>query len=209
MDEERLVEVDWEQNSFGIRTSHSSQDFLNTVNIDRNAPQIIRRKKPVRHKSRRKQQNQSIIIKNFRNLNNPQKQKKNDKQEGFSNRIQKKSKKKFVGSSRNAKKDSSSRKKDNGINFSRLNIRINPRPMGEVESILASSTTKKIKKEKLQEKMRPPKRFQHKNFLKFRSKGFPITSKTTANTNNKMRNVWNRTTPTRKNSILQVKCSMK
>merc|ERR1719427_1388557 len=67
--------VDWEKNNFGIRTSHSSQDFLNNVNIDTNAPQITRKKNPLRHESRKKDQTQPIIRNYLRirnRTNNPE-----------------------------------------------------------------------------------------------------------------------------------------
>merc|ERR1711892_1029733 len=54
-DDHKLAVVDWEQNNFGIRTSHSHNNILNNVNIDRNAPRIPKRVKPVRHKLERKQ----------------------------------------------------------------------------------------------------------------------------------------------------------
>merc|ERR1711892_228299 len=46
--------VDWEKANFGIRTSHSHKDGLNNVNIDRNAPHIPKRVKPIRHEARKK-----------------------------------------------------------------------------------------------------------------------------------------------------------
>merc|ERR1711892_1548826 len=46
--------VDWEKNNFGGRTSHSHEDGLNNVNIDRNAPHIPKRVKPIRHEARKK-----------------------------------------------------------------------------------------------------------------------------------------------------------
>merc|ERR1711892_1259819 len=54
-DDHKPAVVDWEQNNFGIRTSHSHENVLNNVNIDRNAPRIPKRVKPVQHKSERKQ----------------------------------------------------------------------------------------------------------------------------------------------------------
>ena len=53
-DDQKPAVVDWEKNNFGIRTSHSQQNGLNNVNIDRNAPQIPKRVKPLRHEPRRK-----------------------------------------------------------------------------------------------------------------------------------------------------------
>merc|ERR1712106_249391 len=53
-DEKKPAVVDWEKNNFEIRTSHSHADGLNSVNIDRNAPQIPKRVKPLRHEPRRK-----------------------------------------------------------------------------------------------------------------------------------------------------------
>merc|ERR1719320_1575177 len=64
--EKKPAVVDWEKNNFGIRTSHSSQDFLNDVNIDTNAPQITRKKGHFRHESRRKEQKPPIIRNNLR-----------------------------------------------------------------------------------------------------------------------------------------------
>merc|ERR1719320_2140196 len=64
--EKKPAVVDWEKNNFGIRTSHSSQDFLNDVNIDTNAPQITRKKSHFRHESRRKEQKPPIIRNNLR-----------------------------------------------------------------------------------------------------------------------------------------------
>merc|ERR1712212_1021509 len=58
--------VDWEKNNFGIRTSHSIQDFLNNVNIDTNAPQITRKKNHLRHESRKKDQKPPIIRNHLR-----------------------------------------------------------------------------------------------------------------------------------------------
>ena len=53
-DEKKPAVVDWEKNNFGIRTSHSHEDGLNSVKIDRNAPQIPKRVKPLIHEPRRK-----------------------------------------------------------------------------------------------------------------------------------------------------------
>merc|ERR1712106_304639 len=53
-DKKKPAVVDWEQNNFGGRTSHSHADGLNNVNIDRNAPQIPKRVKPIRHEPRKK-----------------------------------------------------------------------------------------------------------------------------------------------------------
>merc|ERR1719228_1244270 len=54
--------IDWEQNNFGIRTAHTEghEDLLNNVNIDRNAPQIPKRLKSLRHQPRRKVTQSSI-----------------------------------------------------------------------------------------------------------------------------------------------------
>ena len=54
-DDRKLAVVDWELNNFGIRTSQSHENVLNNVKIDRNAPRIPKRVKPVRQKSGRKQ----------------------------------------------------------------------------------------------------------------------------------------------------------
>jgi len=53
-DKKKPAVVDWEKNNFGGRTSHSHADGLNNVNIDRNAPQIPKRVKPIRHEARKK-----------------------------------------------------------------------------------------------------------------------------------------------------------
>merc|ERR1711892_1098943 len=52
--EKKLAVVDWEKNNFGIRTSHSHEDGLDNATIDRNAPQLPKRIKPVRHEARKK-----------------------------------------------------------------------------------------------------------------------------------------------------------
>merc|ERR1711892_476026 len=53
-DKKKPAVVDWEKNNFGGRTSHSHADGLNNVNIDRNALQIPKRVKPIRHEPRKK-----------------------------------------------------------------------------------------------------------------------------------------------------------
>merc|ERR1719320_655973 len=78
--EKKPAVVDWEKNNFGIRTSHSSQDFLNDVNIDTNAPQITRKKGHFRHESRRKEQKPPIIRNNLRIRNRKNKIEGEDKE---------------------------------------------------------------------------------------------------------------------------------
>merc|ERR1711892_32935 len=53
-DDQTPAVVDWEKNNFGIRTSHSHEDDLDNATIDRNAPQLPKRIKPVRHEARKK-----------------------------------------------------------------------------------------------------------------------------------------------------------
>merc|ERR1711970_1611148 len=72
--------VDWEKNNFGIRTSHSSQDFLNNVNIDTNAPQVTRKKSPFRHESRKKDQ-KPPVIRNYLKIRNRTDKLKSDDEE--------------------------------------------------------------------------------------------------------------------------------
>merc|ERR1712212_1230603 len=79
--------VDWEKNNFGIRTSHSSQDFLNNVNIDTNAPQITRKKSPFRHESRKKDQKPPIIRNHLRIRNRTNKTESDDKEIDISHGI--------------------------------------------------------------------------------------------------------------------------
>merc|ERR1711892_688695 len=65
-DDHKPAVVDWEQNNFGIRTSHSHENVLNNVNIDRNAPRKPKRVKPVRHKLERKQIQPTITRNNLK-----------------------------------------------------------------------------------------------------------------------------------------------
>merc|ERR1712106_886140 len=53
-DEKKPAVVDWEKNNFGIRTSHSHEDGLDNAAIHRNAPQLPKRIKFVRHEARKK-----------------------------------------------------------------------------------------------------------------------------------------------------------
>jgi len=96
--EKKPAVVDWEKNNFGIRTSHSSQDFLNDVNIDTNAPQITRKKGHFRHESRRKEQKPPIIRNNLRIRNRKDKIDGDDKEVDISHgaRVKKIVKKKNV-----------------------------------------------------------------------------------------------------------------
>merc|ERR1712106_891739 len=65
-DDHKPAVVDWEQSNFGIRTSHSHENVLNNVNIDRNAPRIPKRVKDVRHKSGRKKIQPTITRNNLK-----------------------------------------------------------------------------------------------------------------------------------------------
>ena len=57
--------TDWEQNNFGIRTEHHKDDLINKVNLDENAPRLIKTQKRQRHsrKSTKKHEKQKL---NFR-----------------------------------------------------------------------------------------------------------------------------------------------
>ena len=214
MAEEKPTVVDWEQNNFGIRTSHTSQDFLNTVNIDANAPQIKRRKNPSRHKSSRKQHKPPINRNSLRNYQKLYRQEKNYTQKSVNEQN--------LGRSRNLKNKISSSKKDKGFGPSRVNPRINPRLVGVGESLIASGTTKSIRsslvikpvvKVNLKEKLASsPKSLHHNNFLKYRLKGCPKTSKPIASKKNKIKNrATHRATALKDSSppILQVKCKFR
>ena len=60
-DEKKAPVVDWEKNNFGIRNFHSQADVLNTVNIDKHAPDIPKRMNKSRHKPKRKSTKPPII----------------------------------------------------------------------------------------------------------------------------------------------------
>merc|ERR1719320_841893 len=109
--EKKPAVVDWEKNNFGIRTSHSSQDFLNDVNIDTNAPQITRKKGHFRHESRRKEQKPPIIRNNLRIRNRKDKIDGDDKEVDISHGtrvkkiVKKKNAEKNIASKRNNESD--------------------------------------------------------------------------------------------------------
>merc|ERR1719320_2224698 len=117
--EKKPAVVDWEKNNFGIRTSHSSQDFLNDVNIDTNAPQITRKKGHFRHESRRKEK-PPIIRNNLRIRNRKDKIDGDDKEVDISHvtRVKKVVKKK------NAEKNIASKRNNES---DRLGIRVRSR----------------------------------------------------------------------------------
>merc|ERR1719320_1116678 len=119
LDEKKPAVVDWEKNNFGIRTSHSSQDFLNDVNIDTNAPQITRKKGHFRHESRRKEK-PPIIRNNLRIRNRKDKIDGDDKEVDISHvtRVKKVVKKK------NAEKNIASKRNNES---DRLGIRVRSR----------------------------------------------------------------------------------
>ena len=60
-DEKKVPVVDWEKNNFGIRNFHSEADVLNTVNIDKHAPEIPKRMNKSRHKPKRKSTKPPVI----------------------------------------------------------------------------------------------------------------------------------------------------
>merc|ERR1719320_889653 len=133
--EKKPAVVDWEKNNFGIRTSHSSQDFLNDVNIDTNAPQITRKKGHFRHESRRKEQKPPIIRNNLRIRNRKDKIEGDDKEVDISHgaRVKKIVKKK------NAEKNIASKSNNER---DRLGIRVRSR-----KTQRQSLTTESIPKE--------------------------------------------------------------
>ena len=57
--------TDWELDNFGIRTEHHKDDLINKVNLDKNAPKLIRSQKRPRH-HRRPPRNQEKTRINFR-----------------------------------------------------------------------------------------------------------------------------------------------
>merc|ERR1711953_1143811 len=57
--------TDWELDNFGIRTEHLKDDLINRVNLDKNAPKLIRSQKRPRH-HRRPPRNQEKTRINFR-----------------------------------------------------------------------------------------------------------------------------------------------
>merc|ERR1719320_1796734 len=132
--EKKPAVVDWEKNNFGIRTSHSSQDFLNDVNIDTNAPQITRKKGHFRHESRRKEQKPPIIRNNLRIRNRKDKIDGDDKEIDISHgtRAKKMVKKKNVAKNIASK---SNNERD------RLGIRVRSRNP-QRQSLTTESTTK-------------------------------------------------------------------
>merc|ERR1719320_2080039 len=132
--EKKPAVVDWEKNNFGIRTSHSSQDFLNDVNIDTNAPQITRKKGHFRHESRRKEQKPPIIRNNLRIRNRKDKIEGDDKEVDISHKtrakkiVKKKNVAKNIASKSNNERD-------------RLGIRVRSRNP-QRQSLTTESTTK-------------------------------------------------------------------
>merc|ERR1719320_1146342 len=132
--EKKPAVVDWEKNNFGIRTSHSSQDFLNDVNIDTNAPQITRKKGHFRHESRRKEQKPPIIRNNLRIRNRKDKIDGDEKEVDISHGtrakkiVKKKNVAKNIASKSNNERD-------------RLGIRVRSRNP-QRQSLTTESTTK-------------------------------------------------------------------
>merc|ERR1711997_116095 len=57
--------TDWELDNFGIRTEHHKDDLINKVNLDKNAPKLVRSHKRPRH-HRRPPRNQEKTRINFR-----------------------------------------------------------------------------------------------------------------------------------------------
>merc|ERR1711997_767143 len=57
--------TDWELDNFGIRTEHHKDDLINKVNLDKNAPKLLRSHKRPRH-HRRPSRNQEKTRINFR-----------------------------------------------------------------------------------------------------------------------------------------------
>merc|ERR1719320_1103116 len=212
--EKKPAVVDWEKNNFGIRTSHSSQDFLNDVNIDTNAPQITRKKSHFRHESRRKEQKPPIIRNNLRIRNRKDKIDGDDKEVDISHgtRIKKIVKKK------NAEKNiapQSNNERD------RLGIRVRSRkPQRQsltTESIHKGDTTGDIStlkpnflevKESFTENLAYSGKSLRSKFFS-RNKTLNISKGSVKTTTKKIRtDFWHRTTQS-KNSLLKSATSTK
>jgi len=150
--------VDWEQNNFGIRTSHSNEDVLNKVNIDANAPQIPKRVKP-KHKQRK---NEKSKIKARNNLRIRMRNKMESVKEpgelesttthttkqdirssgrsSSANSVARRKTSRTSGETKQTKQNSGTRNIAAGIRSARLRSRVHPRLRTTTEAVIEAET---------------------------------------------------------------------
>merc|ERR1719430_1753627 len=192
--------VDWEKNNFGIRTSHSSQDFLNNVNIDTNAPQITRKKNPFRHESRKKDQKPPIIRNYLRIRNRPNNPESEDEEKDIVHHTSftKSSKNKTSSSSKKLDRNISTQNKNKGDRLSargrlrkgqKLSLTTESIPKAETDSLIM----KPVKDSFEENLLSPGKSLRRKYLSRNKTLNIPNTSVKTT-TKNGRTDFWHRTT---------------
>merc|ERR1719430_1427873 len=200
--------VDWEKNNFGIRTSHSSQDFLNNVNIDTNAPQITKKKNPFRHESRKKDQKPPIIRNYLRIRNRPNNPESEDEEKDIVHHTSftKSSKNKTSSSSKKLDRNISTQNKNKGDRLSargrlrkgqKLSLTTESIPKAETDSLILKPVKDSFKENLLS----PGKSLRRKYLSRNKTLSIPNTSVKTT-TKNGRTDFWQRTTKST-NSLLR------
>merc|ERR1711892_574796 len=149
--------VDWEKNNFGIRTSHSHEDGLDNAIIDRNAPQLPKRARPVQHEARKKVIKPTITRNKLRIRSKPKSKEEareiehtriDEKQEEerssgryrTANSVTRRKSLRISTDTSDKRKDTTTNNRPEGFRSGRLRSRISPRIRATTETPLKAET---------------------------------------------------------------------